>query len=257
MTDEERRVVLPFIVRILNAKLLKKKGKAANKPLEAKRTIVYRFLTSLENEDLGIFISQVIEPFNLTLEDTKDQKILTQKLSQCSFRQYLAYISAFESIVKQMGALVQDYLPALCNILSTIFQLSKSFYSMSRDAQNAEKLEEVNIEESENEEDSDIEEDAGKDDHTDPLKRNTLKSCNQTLVQYLKLISQIYMKYNYNTYITGEFSTVTLNLLQTHINQIPNQNIHSKSTLLGIFTVWSEFRNLHQLFWRCDAIDKF
>jgi hypothetical protein len=255
MTDEERKVILPYIVRILNAKLLKKKGKAANKPLEAKRTIVYRFLTSLENEDLGVFIAQVIEPFNLTIEDTKDQKILTQKLSQCSFSQYLAFISAFESIVKQMGSLVQDYLPSLCNVLSTIFKLSKSFYSMSKDALNDGSIQEIGNEESDNEDDSDIE-DEGKDAHIDSLKRNTLKSCHQTLVQYLKLVSQIYQKYNYNIYVTEEFSTVTLNLLDTHINQLHSQNIHSKSTLMGIFTVWSEYRNLHQLFWRCDVIDK-
>lgn len=82
LSDTERKIVLPYVIRILNTKLLKKRGKSNRKSIETRRKIVYRFLSKLTNEDLKIFISQVIEPFNLTFKDVEDQDILEAKLSQ-------------------------------------------------------------------------------------------------------------------------------------------------------------------------------
>jgi len=125
LSETERKVILPYIIRILNTKLLRKVGKSNRKSLETRRKIVYRFLSKLAHEDLEMFISQVIEPFNLTFEDVENQQILEAKLSHCSFAQYLGFISSIEGIVKQMGSLVQDFLPIFCKILITIFKLSK------------------------------------------------------------------------------------------------------------------------------------
>lgn len=64
-----------------------------------------------------------------------------------------------------MGSLVQDFLPVLCKILTTIFKLSKKFYYESKEAQGP-IIDEM--EESDGEEDE--------DNILDPLKRNTLNS---------------------------------------------------------------------------------
>lgn len=255
MKTEDRHVIIPYIIRILNAKLLKKRGKAAAKPLEAKRTLVYRFLASLSTQELDIFIAQVIEPFNLTIEDTKDQAILESKLSHCSFGQYLGYISALEGIVKQMGALVKDYLPIFCNILTAIFKLSKLFY---KEYKNADQDPDEIAEEAEEEqpEEEKVVEEMDDSKYIDPLKKNTLKSCASTITGVYKRVNEIYEKYFFHQFVQNEFSTDVLKLYEDNISKMHTQNITAKSALLVTFETWSRHLDLHGLFLRSKVLDQ-
>ena len=258
MTEKEKDILLPYIIRILNTKLLKKKGKANRKSLETKRTIVYRFLSSLSKEDLKIFIAQVIEPFGLSIEDVKDQEILEAKLSNSSFSQYLAYVSTVEGIVKQMGSLIQDYLPILCKVLTTIFKLSKAFYYSSKETQGS--IDQIEIEEEGAEEtkeeakETNLIEDY--ESQLDPLKRNTLNNCRITLGRIFKRINEIYEKYFYNKYIKGDFSQDVQKIYLDNIDNLHTQNISSKSALMMTFVTWSKHLDLHGLFLQFGVIDE-
>lgn len=78
---EHRHILIPLLIRILNTKLTKKKGKAGKKSLDDKRMIVYRFLATLTLDEIKMFVSQSIESFNITIQDTKDAQLTETKLS--------------------------------------------------------------------------------------------------------------------------------------------------------------------------------
>jgi hypothetical protein len=256
LDPEDKDGLLPYIIRILNAKLLKKRGKAGVKTIETKRTIVYRFLASLSVPDLGVFIDQVIEPFGLSREDALNPNLVEQTLARCSFGQYLAFMSALESIVKQMGSLVQDYLPILCNIVVAIFKLSRKFYNAIKEAEgDVDNIDEIE-EESDNDEDEQENEENQVEVSSDPLKKNTLKSCRAVLSQTFKRINGIFEKYFYNSHIKEEFSEGVLEIYSENILNLHLQNITSKSSLLETFETWSRHLNLHSMFLKSPVIEQ-
>ena len=249
LTEQERKVLLPYIIRMLNSKLLKKRGKANRKSIVTRRKIVYKFLAELKNEDLDIFIRQAIEPFNLTLEDTKDPMVLESKLSQCGFTQYLGYISALDGIVSQMGSLIQDYLPYLCNVLLAIFKISKKFFYRARDTQGPIDDE---VEDSENEEDDN----GKKDSEHQNVSSHTLSLCRTVFANTFKKINLIYEKYFYLEYIKNDFSQEVMIIYKENIENLHTQNISSKSALMETFLTWSKHLNLHGLFLQFNVVDQ-
>lgn len=197
---EHRRVLIPLLIRILNTKLTKKKGKAANKSLDDKRTIVYRFLSSLTPEEIRMFISQSIESFNISIEDTKDANIVESKLSHWGFSHYLGFLYSFKSIWKHMGALLNDgdWLFAMCSVVTSIFKLSKLFQNTSKQ-DNKDMVDHV---EAVNEDIDDLYE----SDSEMVFKSSTIKECQNTLTSWFKIINEVYEKYFYVKFIQEDFS---------------------------------------------------
>ena len=203
---EHRPLLIPLIIRILNSKLMTKKGKAGKKSLDIKRMIVYRFLSSLSSEEIKMFIMQVIEPFNITIEDTKDANLLESKLSHCGFSQYLGFLSAFKSIWKHMGALLNenDWLLAMCNVVIAIFKLSKLFQNTAKINKGENGILETNEENNEVKEESDNEM---------IFKTGSIKSWSNALSSIFKMINEIYEKYFYVKFIQNDFSENIMKIL--------------------------------------------
>lgn len=106
LADNDRQEVLPFIIKILLSKLLKKRGKINQKNFGQRLNIVYTFLSGLNNEsEYPLIFGELLEPLNLG-NDRRDG------LLDCSFGQFIQFISYVEVVFKQMGALLVsgDYL---------------------------------------------------------------------------------------------------------------------------------------------------
>ena len=113
LEQEDREVILPLIVKLLQSKLLQKRGAINKKSLLTRRNIVYQLYATFNVEtELPLFINELLEPLNLTME-TCDSDALLERLSCVSFDAYLSFIYAFEVLLKQMGKFLISFLPKL------------------------------------------------------------------------------------------------------------------------------------------------
>lgn len=258
LSPEHRETVLPYIIRILVAKLHRKVGKSARKSLDTKRSLIYRFLSSLSTNEFGILINLMIEPFKIKIDDVSNDKLLEAKLCKWNFRMFQGYSAALEGIIKHLGTLIEEYLPLLLTILTTIYKLTRIFYNSSKSIED-QVLEQVEInDDEEQEEQIDILDDEVPEEEVDVghLKKDTLKRCTEISKIVLKRTKEIYEKYFFVEYIQGEFSLKVLTILHEGIEKFSLQNITRKSALLDIFHVWSKHPDLHFLFNESTVIDQ-
>jgi hypothetical protein len=162
-------------------------------------------------------------------------------LSHFSFRKYLAFISTLEIMIREMGKIIEDYLPYLCKILHSIYQLSTLFLTASKG--------EISLE---NEE---IPEDGQKS--YQKLKRKTLKMCYLTNNNVHQICNKLFHKYFYSSYICTSFATEFIKINELNISKFSTQNITAPSNLLDIFVSWSKHKEYHSLFLKCTIIDQF
>lgn len=65
--------MLPFIIKLLFSKLLKKKGVINNKSVFARRNIVYQFLSGLDPvTEFHLFFNELLEPLGIKEFLSKD-----------------------------------------------------------------------------------------------------------------------------------------------------------------------------------------
>ena len=128
LEPEDREAILPLIVKLLQSKLLQKRGAINKKSLLTRRNIVYNLYATFNTEsELPLVINELLEPLNLTIE-TCDSNALIEGLSRASFEGYLSFIYAFEVLLKQMGSLLISFLPKLTKVLiKGVMSLSKLF----------------------------------------------------------------------------------------------------------------------------------
>ena len=105
LEKEDRLDVLPFIVKLLFSKLMKKKGMINKKNIHTRRNIVYAFLSGLDPaSEFQIFFKELLEPLGLSdiLESDAsiDSAQISARLAQISFNQQLGFISSLEIIFK-------------------------------------------------------------------------------------------------------------------------------------------------------------
>jgi len=62
LDKEHRDVVLPVIVRLLQSKLLRKRGAINKKGIDIRRNIIYSFFQQLRGDEFDIFFSEVLLP---------------------------------------------------------------------------------------------------------------------------------------------------------------------------------------------------
>lgn len=92
-----RETVITILIRILSAKLIKKKGKAG-RHIHAKRSVVYMFFASLSQDEIKHFFNILFERFGLTVDSSEEE--METKLAQSSFLSYISFMFSFETIVK-------------------------------------------------------------------------------------------------------------------------------------------------------------
>ena len=81
LEQEDREVILPLIVKLLQSKLLQKRGAINKKSLLTRRNIVYQLYATFNVEtELPLIINELLEPLNLTME-TCDSDALLERLS--------------------------------------------------------------------------------------------------------------------------------------------------------------------------------
>ena len=72
LDDEDRADMLPVIIKLLESKLLMKKGAINKKSLFVRRNIVYQFFSSLNvNTEFPIFLNELLQPLNLSVDNTQ------------------------------------------------------------------------------------------------------------------------------------------------------------------------------------------
>jgi hypothetical protein len=128
LDEEDREAMLPVIIKLLQSKLLMKKGAINKKSLHVRRAIVYKFFASLNPDtEFAVFFDELLRPINLKLVDNDIDQI-RQSVSSVSFNTLLSFINSLEVVFKQMGTLLIDHLPGLSQILvEGILHLTKLF----------------------------------------------------------------------------------------------------------------------------------
>ena len=105
LAPDDRLEVLPFIVKLLFSKLVKKKGAInKNNSIDDRRNIVYIFLSSLEPvTEFPLFFRELLEPLNLVElagESELTDEEIRERLARVSFNQYASFINTVEIIFK-------------------------------------------------------------------------------------------------------------------------------------------------------------
>ena len=112
LEKEDRLDLLPFIIKLLFSKLVKKKGAInKNNSIGDRRNVVYIFLSSLEpNTEFPLFFKELLEPLELGDLITNDTEMsneeIRNRLVKVSFSQYANFITTIEVIFKQLGTLL-------------------------------------------------------------------------------------------------------------------------------------------------------
>lgn len=137
LEKEDRLEVLPFIIKLLFSKLVKKKGAInKNNSISDRRNIVYIFLSSLDPEtEFQLFFRELLEPLGLSDLISEEEGVILsdeeirQRLVRVSFKQYTHFINTLEILFKQLGTLLtnQDFLGKLSRVLTLMLNLSKQF----------------------------------------------------------------------------------------------------------------------------------
>ena len=100
LDEEDREAMLPVIIKLLQSKLLMKKGAINKKSLFVRRNIVYQFFSSLNPvNEFKFFFDELLRPVNLNLQVTNVSEI-NDRLSQVSFNNYLSFINSLDSVFK-------------------------------------------------------------------------------------------------------------------------------------------------------------
>jgi len=134
LEKEDRLEVLPYIIKILFSKLLRKKGAINKKKIDTRRNIVYQFLSGLDpKSEFQLFFDELLEPLGIkTLldDDVIREDLIKQKLAFVSFSQLLTFIASLEVIFKQLGNLLmyhKHFLTKLAKVLVLTISLAKDF----------------------------------------------------------------------------------------------------------------------------------
>jgi hypothetical protein len=117
LETEDRAMMLPVIIKILQSKLLQKKGAINKKSIHTRRTMIYQFYASFDkSSEFPLVASNLLHMVGLTLENCNCEDML-QNLSSVSFNTFYTFVSQMESMVKQMGTLMIELLPKMSRVL--------------------------------------------------------------------------------------------------------------------------------------------
>ena len=195
LAPEDRQELLPFIIKLLFSKLLKKKGAInKNNSIGDRRNIVYIFLSSLDPQtEFSLFFKELLDPLDLSeiVDREVDDDYIKKKLMRVSFGQYGYFISTVEIIFKQLGTLLanHNYLSKLSHVLVNMLSLSKQFSGHLRDQAD--------------EGDEDDDKEAGTS-----MNRFVGKQSKMCLRKGLKIAKQLYRRFSYDADFLDDFSEI-------------------------------------------------
>lgn len=219
LDDEDRQNMLPVIIKLLQSKMQIKKGAINKKSLFTRRNIVYQFFSDLNPEtEFGFFLSELLRPINLSMEDT-DVEVILKKLSCVSFNVFLTFINTFEVVMKQMGTLINHYMPTLSKILvQGLLRLSHMFI---QDMKNEEMADEA----------SDQEQGQG-------MYYMAKKQSKDSYRKGLGLVKAIFRKFSYNEGFIKSFSDIVYSeIIKEQLGTLNTNYISDKSQLIEVITV--------------------
>lgn len=113
LDPEHRKTVIPVIIRLLQSKLVRKKG--AKKTIQVRRNLVYEFFSSLSENEFRLLFDEVLAPFK------------RGRLCDQSFHTFIKAIKQIDVILRQMGQLIDGYLAELAEYVLQIVYLAKLF----------------------------------------------------------------------------------------------------------------------------------
>jgi Down-regulated in metastasis len=134
LEKEDRKEVLPFIVKLLFSKLLAKKGAINKKNVDTRRNIVYQFLSGFDPAtEFHIFFRELLEPLGIehVLDSAAiDESDVKLRLAQNSLGQLFNFIASLQVVFKQLGNLLAAHnqlLTKLAHVLVLTVTLGKQF----------------------------------------------------------------------------------------------------------------------------------
>lgn len=144
LEDEDRSIILPLIVKILQSKANHKKGAINKKSIHVRRNLIYSFYATLDpSSEFSIVIDQLLEPVGLSSSQEVSVTQIQSILSSISLNQYLTFVNQLEVMIKQMGILLRDTIPHLSTILiEGVIRLVKVF--LQGDVEEQEQLNDEN-----------------------------------------------------------------------------------------------------------------
>jgi len=121
LSKAQREMIIPIMIRMLTAKLLKAKGKSGRE-MSSKRNMVFMFFGKLNREEVECFLNVIVERYGFKISDSID--FIRMRLAQHDFPSLQSFTFTFETVIKQLCDLVEPYIPHLSKILLCVLDLS-------------------------------------------------------------------------------------------------------------------------------------
>jgi U3 small nucleolar RNA-associated protein 20 len=213
-----RRELVPVLTRILYAKIVQRKVQGARNSLAQRRAAVLAFMAGLREEEFCELVGLVFRPFRRLSEAGEEEAQDRRVLEALNSKKLLGFLNTLKDLVDQVGQLLVQHLPRICDTLLTMIA-----YVFSSGAACDPEAEEGDVQECAEVEDGAGE---GKDERTDKVLKKLRGLC-------LRRVTDIVTKYK--TYDFSRFIPRLFATLMPRVLRLPVENTQSPVGLLMTF----------------------
>ncbi|KAL5010991.1 hypothetical protein ScPMuIL_013296 [Solemya velum] len=209
---EHRTGLLPVLMRILYGMMQHKTGKDTTGKANAnlRRTIVFRFLTGCQRQELQIFIDLVFSQFQDLISDDPHEKVKSIRdsidlTSVTPLRKIQGVMNTIEIIFKKLGHLLTSYLPSLLRIIIGLGALCATCLDYRS--------------------------------KISPASVNLLKTLRQmTITRFIQFIEE-FDEYKFSAV---EIDAIFEALVWPQLSKLPTEGVYSPTPLLKLFHTWTK-----------------
>ena len=118
LEDDDRADVLPVVIKLLQSKLLQRKGAINKKNIFTRRNIVYQFVSTFNKEtELPIVVNEVLATVTLSIDKCAEDKTLKSYLACHSFDTFVTFLNHLDVLVNQLGSLLIEFIPLISRVV--------------------------------------------------------------------------------------------------------------------------------------------
>lgn len=221
--SEHRAELMPVLLRLLYGRSISKKGAASGRQgLHATRLAVLR---NLSVEDMGPFLEIAAGPLGeVQIVELLKKASKHFETPLISVRRQMGYLNMITSLISELGANVEPYMPILINSVLYCLVFANRHITQAPQPKLSDSL------------DNDDEEEA--EDEDDPLsnQQGMLKSVRATGLKCLNALFQNGQKFQWEPY----HEAIIQEIVTPRAKNLPAENAQGVSGLLQLLSTWSK-----------------
>lgn len=118
LEEDDRADVLPVVIKLLQSKLLQRRGAINKKSIFTRRNIVYQFVSTFNKEtELPLVINEVLATVNLSIDKCGQDKTIKSHLACHSFDTFVTFLNHLDVLVNQLGSLLIEFIPLISRVV--------------------------------------------------------------------------------------------------------------------------------------------